>query len=155
MRKTTFVVILLLIIIMSPLSARAQAPLPSAITEAVTIEEVHRFMDEYTARYMKMDLDAFMAVFSKEAVENRTAPYADMREAYGKTFANSNSVQYHVDIYSIQTYQKSAFIRGRYELIQFIKGSKKKKVFRGDIQWDLIRENGSLKIKEINYGRDR
>jgi hypothetical protein len=103
---------------------------------------------------MKMDLDAFMAVFSKEAVENRMLPYVDMREAYGKTFANSNSVQYHLEIYSIQAYQKSAFVSGQYELIQSLKGSKKKKVFRGNIQLNLIREDGSLKIKEINYGRD-
>jgi hypothetical protein len=154
MRKTTFVVILLLII-MSPLSARAQAPLPSAITEAVTAEEVRRFINEYLARYTKMDLDAFMAVFSKEAVENRMLPYVDMREAYGKTFANSNSVQYHLEIYSIQAYQKNAFVSGRYELIQSLKGSNKKKVFRGNIQLNLIREDGSLKIKEINYGRNR
>ena len=58
-------------------------------------------------------------------------PYADIREAYQKTFANSNSIVYHLEIYSIQTYQKSAFVSGRYELIQSIKGSKKKKVFRG------------------------
>ena len=154
MRTITFVTFLFLISIV-PLSAKAQTPVPPEIPRAVTEEEVNRFFDEYTARYMSMDLDAFMDLFSKEAVENRMLPYADIREEYRKTFANSNSIVYNLEIYSIQTYQKGASVRARYELIQSIKGSKKKGLFEGDIQWELIRENGSLKIKEINYGRDR
>jgi uncharacterized membrane protein len=153
--RTITIVIFLFLISLFPISTKAQGPVPPKIPRAVTEEEVRRFVDEYTARYMKMDIDAFMDLFSKEAVENRMLPYADIREAYQKTFANSNSIVYHLEIYSIQTYQKSAFVSGRYELIQSIKGSKKKKVFRGNIQWDLIQEDGSLKIKEINYGRDR
>jgi uncharacterized membrane protein len=153
--RTITIVIFLFLISLFPISTKAQGPVPPKIPRAVTEEEVRRFVDEYTARYMKMDIDAFMDLFSKEAVENRMLPYADIREAYQKTFANSNSIVYHLEIYSIQTYQKSAFVSGRYELIQSIKGSKKKKVFRGNIQWDLIQEDGSLKIKEINYGRNR
>ena len=154
MRTITFVIFLFLISLF-PLSTKAQAPVPPEIPQAVTEEEVNRFFDEYTARYMRMDLDAFMDLFSKEAVENRVLPYADILEAYQNFFANSKSIVYNLEIYSIQTYEKSAFVRGRYELIQSLKGSKKKRVFQGDIQWELIRENGSLKIKEINYGRDR
>jgi len=153
--KTVTMVIFLFLVSLFPLSTKAQAPVPPKIYQPVTEEEVHRFMDEYKVRLMRMDLDAFMDLFSKEAVENRMLPYADIREAYQKTFANSNSIVYHLEVYSIQAYQKSAFVSGRYELIQSIKGSKKKKVFRGTIQWDLIQEDGSLKIKEINYGRNR
>jgi len=153
--RTITMVIFLFLVSLFPLSTKAQAPVPPQIPQPVTEEEVRQFMEKYTGRFMRMDLDAFMDLFSKEAVENRMLPYADIREAYQKTFANSNSIVYHLEIYSIQAYQKSAFVSGRYELIQSIKGSKKKKVFRGNIQWDLIREDGSLKIKEINYGRDR
>ncbi len=144
--RTITIVIFLFLISLFPISTKAQGPVPPKIPRAVTEEEVRRFVDEYTARYMKMDIDAFMDLFSKEAVENRMLPYADIREAYQKTFANSNSIVYHLEIYSIQTYQKSAFVSGRYELIQSLKGGDKKKVFRGNIQWNLIRENGSLKI---------
>jgi hypothetical protein len=151
----TITIIFLFLVLLFPLSAKAQAPVPPKIDQPVTEEEVRRFMDEYKVRLMRMDLDAFMDLFSKEAVENRMLPYPDIREAYQKTFANSNAIAYQLEIYSIQAYQKSAFVSGRYALIQSIKGSKKNKVFRGNIQWDLIREDGSLKIKEINYGRDR
>jgi len=153
--RTIIFVIFLFLISLFPLSAKAQAPVSSEIPQAVTEEEVKQFFNEYTARYMSMDLDAFMNLFSQEAVENRMRPYADISEGYRKTFANSDSIVYNLEIYSIQTYQKSAFVSGRYELLQFLKRSKKKRVFQGNIQWDLIRENGSLKIKEINYGRDR
>lgn len=146
--------ILLILVSFFPLSTGAQVSVPSATPQAVTEEEVHKFMNEYKACYMKMDLDAFMALFSKEAVENRMIPYADIRNAYGKTFANSNSIQYNLEIHNIQTYQKDAFVSGRYELIQFLREKNKKKVFRGNIQWTLVRENGALRIKEINYARD-
>ena len=130
------------------------APSPE-IPQAVTVEEARQFIDEYTAQFMRMDLDALMAVFSKNAVENRMLPYADIRGAYRRTFANSNSIIYHMKIYTVQTYTRSALVRGRYEIIQSFKKKNKKKVFHGDIQWGLVRENGSLKIREINYGRDR
>jgi hypothetical protein len=119
------------------------------------MEEVYRFMDEYKDRYMEMDIDAFMNLFSKGAVENRMHPYADIREAYRKTFSNSNSIQYNLEISNIRTYAKGASVSGHYELIQNLKGGRKNRTFRGNIQWELVREDGLLKIKEINYGRGR
>jgi len=129
-----------------PLSIKAQ-------TAPLAVEEVLQFMDEYTARFMKMDIDAYMDLFSKEAVENRMLPYADIREAYEKMVAHTYSVDYKLEIDSIQTYTGSSLVSGRYELIQFSKNGAKKAVFHGDIQYRLIQENGSLKIRELNYGR--
>jgi len=153
--RTIIFVIFLFLISLFPLSAKAQAPVSSEIPQAVTEEEVKQFFNEYTARYMRLDLDPFMDLFSKEAVENRALPYADILNSYQDFFVSSKSIIYKLEIQSIQTYEKSAFVSGRYELIQSPKGSKTKRVFQGDIQWELIRENGSLKIKEINYGRNR
>jgi hypothetical protein len=152
MPMKTITIIFLFLVLLFPISAKAQSP---TIDQPVTEEEVRRFMDEYKARMMKMDIDAFMDLFSKEAVENRTIFYDDIRQAYGRAFVSSNAIQYRLEIYSIDAYQKSAIVRGRYDLAQSIKGKKKSVSYQGDIQWDLIRENGSLKIKEINYGRDR
>lgn len=138
-----------------PLSTMAQVSPTTTIPQAVTMEEVRQFIDEYTKRFMKMDLDAFMDLFSKEAVENRMVPYADIREAYRKTIETNKSIQYNVKIISIQTYTQSAFVSGRYKITQTFKKGNKEKVFQGNIQWELVRENGSLKIKEVNFGRDR
>jgi hypothetical protein len=116
--------------------------------------EARRFLDEYITQYMRMDIDAFMDFFSKGAIENRMITYADIRELYRRTFDNSDSLLYHLEIYSVQTYKEGASVAGRYEVIQTFKGSLFKKIYKGNIQWELIREDGALKIKEINYGRD-
>lgn len=146
---------LVVLIPMLPLSLRAQVPPSFETPPAITEAEARRFLDEYIAQYMRMDINAFMVFFSKEAIENRMLPYADIRELYRRTFDNSDSLLYHLEIYSVQTYRKSSTVLGRYEVIQSLKGGGTRKVFRGNIQWDLTREDGSLKIREINYGRDR
>jgi sulfatase maturation enzyme AslB (radical SAM superfamily) len=137
-----------------PLYARAQVPPPPEIPKGVTKEEARQFINEYRARFMKLNLDPFMELFSKKAVENRMIPYTDIREAYQKTIAGSRSIVYNLRIYSIQRYPQGVFVTGRYEIIQaFKKGGKK--VLKGDIQWNLIQENGSLKIRGIDYGRSQ
>jgi len=145
---------LIYFIVMNPLSVKAQVPPPYEIQKAITMEEARQFIDEYSARFMKLELDPFMDLFSKRAVENRMLPYADIRRAYQKTIAGSRSIMYQLKIYTIQTSLQSALVRGRYEIVQaFKKGGET--AFKGDIQWDLIRENGVLKIREVDYGRDR
>jgi hypothetical protein len=153
--KKTILVFLISIISIFPLIAEAQVLTSSNIPESVTLGEVHHFIWEYPTRFMKMDFDAFMELFSREAVENRMIPYSDIREAYRSTISYNQSILYNLKIYSIQPYTRSAFVRGRYEIIQTIKKGGKKKAFHGDIQWDIVREDGSLKIREVNYGRDR
>ena len=140
-------------ILICPLSAGAQVPPQPEIQKAVTMEEARQFINEYIVRFMKLDLDPYMELFSEKAVENRMLPYADIREAYQITIAGSRSIAYTLDIYAIQTFPESAFVTGRYQIIQAFK-KRGKTVLKGDIQWNLIRENGSLKIREIDYGRD-
>jgi len=145
---------LIYFIVMNPLSVKAQVPPPYEIQKAITMEEARQFVDEYSTRFMKLELDPFMDLFSKRAVENRMLPYADIRRAYQKTIAGSRSIMYQLKIYTIQTSLQSALVRGRYEIVQaFKKGGET--AFKGDIQWDLIRENGVLKIREVDYGRNR
>ena len=145
---------LIYFIVMNPLSVKAQVPPPYEIQKAITMEEARQFVDEYSARFMKLELDPFMDLFSKKAVENRMLPYADIRRAYQKTIAGSRSIMYQLKIYTIQTSLQSALVRGRYEIVQAFKRGGDT-AFKGDIQWDLIRENGVLKIREVDYGRDR
>lgn len=152
LHKIIFVFFISFISIYS-LSAKAQVSPPLEVQKAVAMEEARQFIDEYIARFMKLDLDPFMGLFSKRGVENRMLPYTDIREAYWKTIAGSRSIAYNLKIYSIQTYTGSAFVTGRYEIIQSLKGWGEKRLLKGDIQWDLVRQDGSLKIREVNYGR--
>jgi len=154
MSVKTLLVLLFLMITM-PLSIGAQAPSLTESPSAVEVEEVRQFIDEYKGRFVKMEVDAFMALFSRDVTENRMLPYADIREAYRRTIARSQSIIYNLKIYSIQTHTRGALVRGQYEIIQSLKKGGKERVFKGDIQWEIIRENGSLKIREVNYGKNR
>lgn len=153
--KSIASIFLMVFILMFPLLLGGQVPPTFEIPPAITEEEVRQFLNEYMALYMKRDVNAFMAFFSKEAVENQMLPYADIREIYRKTFDNSDSLLYHLEIYSVQTYTQSATVSGRYEVIQTLKEKDIKKIFCGNIQWSILREDGALKIRKINYGRDR
>jgi hypothetical protein len=140
------------IILIPPFSVKAQVPPSREIQRTEIMEEARQFIHEYTVRFMKLDLDPFMELFSKNAVENRMLPYADIREAYRKTIEGSRSIVYNLDIDSIQTYTRSVLVMGRFKIIQTFKIGGET-VLSGDIRWDLIREDGSLKIREVNYGR--
>jgi hypothetical protein len=137
-----------------PPSLRAQVPPPFEIPPVITEVEARRFIGEYIHQYTKMDIDAFMIFFSKGAIENRMLTYADIREIYQTTFDNSKSLKYDLEVFAIHIYKEGAAVMGRYEVIQALKGNPYKKVYKGNIQWELIREDGVLRIKEINYGRD-
>ena len=141
-------------LLLCPLSVWAQVPPSFETPPAITEVEARRFLNEYMAEYMRMDINAFMGFFSKEAIENRMLTYADIREIYQGTFENSDSLLYQGEIFYVQINKESAHVTGRYEVTQALKGSPIKKVFWGNIQWDLISENGALKIREMNYGRD-
>ena len=128
--------------------AQAQAPAAEVVPEA----EIRQAIDQYIDRFKAMDLDLFMEVFSKQAVDNRMLPYADMREAYGRTFKNSNQILYFLNILGIQSYTNSAFVNGYYEIIQTTKPDNEFKIYKGNIQWELVREEGRLKILRLNHG---
>lgn len=153
LKKITFLFFIFFILIF-PISTKAQIPPLSEIPDTITEAEVRKFFDHYIAQYTKMDFNAFIDLFSKEVVENRMLRYEDIREIYRKYFEVSDSLLYHLEIYTVQVYSSSALVNGRYEVTQSFKGVNKKKIFQGNIQWNIIREGDALKIKEINYGRD-
>jgi hypothetical protein len=152
-KRISVALLLTLFFIGSP-PLRAQVPPSFETPPVITETEARRFIDEYVHQYMKMDIDAFMAFFSKSAIENRMLTYPDIREIYRGTFDNSDSLKYRLDVFGIRIYKEGAAVEGRYEVIQAIKGSPFKAVHKGNIQWEIIREDGVLRIKEINYGRD-
>jgi hypothetical protein len=152
-KKTSFIFLIALFLVWPPF-LQAQVPPPFESPPVITETEARRFIDEYVDQYIKMDIDAFMILFAKGAIENRMLTYADIREIYRMTFDNSQSLKYDLEVSTIQIYKEGAAVTGQYEVTQALKGSSYKKVYRGNIQWDLIREDGVLKIKEINYGRD-
>jgi hypothetical protein len=153
--KTAWICLLAMMLAI-PVAARAQTPaqtpVPAPAAEVIPEAEIRQAIDQYIDRFKAMDLDLFMEVFSKQAVENRMLPYADMREAYGRTFKNSNQILYFLNILGIQSYTNSAFVNGYYEISQTTKPDNEFKIYKGNIQWELVREEGRLKILRLNHG---
>lgn len=147
-------VLLAFCFVLSPVMVGAQtvasAPLMPVIPEA----DVQDLINKYIDRFKAMDHASFMALFSKEAVENRMLPYNDMADAYRKLFSETSQFLYHVKIDTIQTYTKSAFASGQYQIIQTLNESKETRIYKGGIQWEVVAEDGSLKILRLNYGNE-
>jgi hypothetical protein len=147
--------LLVVLLSISPLSLEAQVASQPEPSQPLTKKEVKKFLNDYINLYMKMDFDGFMALFSKGAVENRMYPYGFIYEGYRNNFEVSKSFQYKLTIWSMKTHDQGAFVTGRYVISQTFRKWGKKKVYKGDIQFDLVRESGSLKIRELNYGMSR
>jgi hypothetical protein len=139
----------------APLSFGADLGRSPKTPDAISEEEVRQFIDTYVDRYKAMDIDLFMELFSRKVLENRVLPHPDIRATYQRMFAGSNQFLYYPMIYSVQTQTQSAFVTGHYKMIQTLKRDNRMRIFHGNIQWDLMKEDGTLKIKELNYGRTR
>ena len=150
--KTAWTCLLALMLVI-PLTVRAQTQALAPAAEVIPEAEIRQAIERYVDRFKSMDLDLFMEMFSKRAVENRELPYADIREAYDGTFKNTNQFLYYLNILGIQSYTNSAFVNGYYEIIQTTKPDNKMKVYKGNIQWELVREEGALKILRLNHGK--
>jgi hypothetical protein len=126
---------------------RIDASTPLIATE----EEVRQFFANYTERYTQKDLDGFLSLFSSRAVLNRQDGLERIRKIYTDFFNQSQEIRYYVENISIEIYQNGVEVKARYELVQLLKKSGDKKVWRGDIRWALVKEDGALKILSLDY----
>jgi len=150
--KTAWTCLLVLMWVI-PLTVRAQTPAPAPMAEVIPETEIRQAIDQYVDRFKAMDLDLFMEGYSKQAVENRELPYADIREAYDRIFKDTNQFLFYLDILGIQSYTNSAFVSGYCEITQTTKSKNEMKLYRGNVQWELVREEGGLKILRLNHGK--
>ena len=154
--KTAWTCLLVLMLVI-PVTVRAQtpaqSPAPAPAAEVIPEAEIRQAIDKYIDRFKAMDLDLFMEAFSEQAVENRELPYADIREAYGRMFKNTNQFLYYLNILGIQSFTNSAFVSGYCEIIQTTKPKNEMKVYKGNVQWELVREDGVLRILRLNHGK--
>ena len=150
--KTAWIFLLVLMWVI-PLTVRAQTPVLAPAAEVIPETEIRQAIDQYVDRFKAMNLDLFMESYSKQAIENRELPYSDIREAYDRMFKDTNQFQFYLNILGIQSYTNSAFVSGYCEIIQTTKPDNEMKVYKGNIQWELVREEGGLKILRLNHGK--
>lgn len=125
---------------------RPKLPSPFA-----TDEEVRRFFVDYVERYNRKDIDGFLSLFSPSAIQNQREGFDEIRRIYSDFFKRSRKLRYHLEDMKIKVNQNGAEARGHYTLVQKKKRRWKEKVWKGDIRWVLVRENGALKIRYLDY----
>ncbi len=150
----------------NPIVASTNQPKPSNVTNVLndpndrsvlnvpliaTEEEVRRFFADYTEQYTQKDLDSFISLFSSRAIQNRQDGLEGIRKIYGNFLKQSQEIKYDIDHIKIEIYQNGVEVKARYELVQMVKKSGDKKVWRGDIRWSLVKEDGALKILSLDY----
>ena len=149
--KTAWTCLLALMLVI-PVTVTAQTPAPAPMAEVIPETEIRQAIDKYVDRFKAMDLNLFMEGYSKQAVENREFPYADIREAYDRIFKDTNQFLFYLNILGIQSFTNSAFVSGYCEIIQTTKPKNEMKVYKGNVQWELVREDGVLRILRLNHG---
>jgi curved DNA-binding protein CbpA len=117
-------------------------------------EEVKRFFDSYVERYTLMDLNGFLTFFSSLAIQNRTDDINEIRRVYTQFFNQSQSLVYQLKNPAIKIFPDSVQVKAFYEVKQKLKTGATR-LWKGRIEWDLVREEGALKISSIEYRHDR
>jgi type II secretory pathway predicted ATPase ExeA len=120
--------------------------------EAILKEEVDKFMKRYIRAYTQNDLEGFMALFSRAAVENNTMGYQDIRNAYSEIFREKINI-YSVQNMDIRTDGRTAAVSGIYVVNRYISAEDRWVKHSGKISWKLARENGQLKIVSTTYDK--
>jgi hypothetical protein len=125
----------------------ASPPQPPIATE----QEVQQFLANYTKRYTQKDLDDFLSLFSSKAIQNHQDGLKQIRTIYKTFFNQSEGIQYDMEGIKIEIYQNGVEIKARYKVVQLLKRSGEKKIWKGDIRWRLVKEDGTLKILFLDY----
>jgi hypothetical protein len=124
-------------------------PKPSSLIAADA--EIRRFFAEYVARYTQRDKGGFLSLFSPKAVQNQRYGFDEVRMMYANFFDESEKLRIRLEDMKIDIYQNAVEVRGRYEINQVLKKRGKLEAWKGNIRWILVRENGALRIRYLDF----
>ncbi len=116
--------------------------------------EVKHFFADYVERYARKDIGGFISLFSPKAIQNEKEGLEGIRRIYDNFFNQSEELRYRLDDTRIEIYQNAVEVKSRYEIDQMLKREGEKKIWRGRVQWVLVKEEGVLKITSLNYQHD-
>jgi ketosteroid isomerase-like protein len=124
------------------------AKLPASIA---TEEEIKKLFVHYVDRYNKKDIHGFLSLFSPRAIQNQKDGLEEIRRIYENFFYQSQELRYSVEDMKVEIYQNAVEVKARYEVDQMLRADGEKKIWKGRIQWMLVKEDGVLKIISLNY----
>ena len=130
----------------------SEPPEKAGQKQLIAPEEVTQLFENYVRYYNQKDIERLLSLFSRKAVQNLKDRFDQIREVYSDFFDESQELSYHIDDMKIRIDQNSVYvIDARYKVDQVLKKAGKTKTWMGDIRWILIRENGALKIRYLDY----
>jgi curved DNA-binding protein CbpA len=118
-------------------------------------EEVRRFFADYIERYTQKNIDGFLSLFSPKAIQNQKDGLEEIRKIYANFFNQSYEIRYRIENVRIDVHQNDVEVKARYELDQILKKGGERKVWRGNINWVLIKEDGALGIIALDYQNEK
>jgi len=127
-------------------------PVPAINSQDITKNQVEVFIQKYISAYRKNDLEEFMSLFSRSAIENNAANYNDIQKAYKETFTKKIS-NYDLQDINIVIDGRYALITGFYHANRYISSEDRWVKLSGNIRWKLAKEDNILKIMSINYDK--
>jgi curved DNA-binding protein CbpA len=114
-------------------------------------EEVKQFFSNYVDRYHRKDVDEFLSCFSSRAIQNQTDRSEAIRNFYTKFFNQSRDLRYQIEGMKIEISQYRVEVKARFRVDQKLKKDGEEKVWKGNIRWVLVKEEGRLKIISLDY----
>ncbi len=118
-------------------------------------EEVKQFFSIYIDRYNQKDIDGFLSFFSSKAVQNGKDGLKGIKNIYTKFFDQSQELQYRMEGIKIEIYQNSVEVEALFRVDQKLKKPREKKIWKGNIRWVLVKEDGNLKISSLDYQNEK
>ena len=112
---------------------------------------MEQFFSNYVDRYNRKDVDGFLSFFSSKAIQNQTDGLEAIGNLYTKFINQSEELQYQIEGMKIEIYQHRVDVKARFRVDQKLKKDGEKKVWKGNIRWVLVKEEGRLKISSLDY----
>jgi len=112
---------------------------------------VNLFISRYTRAYEEGDIEKFMSLYVRSAVENGRMNYDEIKRAYKHNFEKS---RYRYSLRNVQ-FRKNGddvIVVASYIINKSVDAGGEALV-QGDIRWILAREGGALKVLKVDYER--
>ena len=118
-------------------------------------EEVRQFFSDYITRYNRKDIDGFLSFFSSKAIQNQKDGFERIRKIYTNFFDQSHELKYRLEDAKIEIYQNTVEAKARFKVDQKLKKRGEEKIWKGNIRWVLVKEDGVLRIISLDYQNEK
>jgi curved DNA-binding protein CbpA len=134
---------------------KVDRPLVAKLPPPVATEqEVKKLFNYYVERYNQKDIKGFLSLFSSKALQNQKDELEGIRRIYENFFHQSLELRYSVEDMKVEVYQNAVEVKARYQVDQISRIDGERKIWKGRIQWMLVKEDGALRIISLNYKHD-